>query len=271
MAATVKKKEQAAADGKGGNMSLGGHLSELKNRILVCALVFVVVFVLGITYAPDLIQLVTDLGLNCDPPYTFITTEPQEKLVQYFKIALVAGVIVVVPLALYQAWAFAKPGLKKTESFFFGISMVLGLALFVVGALFAYFVSLPFMLQFMNTLEGAEYVQQATTLASYVSFVITIFVVFGVVFEIPLITVLLSRLGIVNPKLMRSGRGIAIVLIFVVAAIITPPDVFSQCMVAVPMILLYEVSIFLSGIFYKKKVKADEDDEDDDEDEEDDD
>ena len=108
--------------------------------------------------------------------------------------------------------------------------------------------------------------QQATTLANYISFVITIFVVFGVVFEIPLVTVILSRLGIVNPKLMRSGRGIAIVLIFVMAAIITPPDVFSQCMVAGPMILLYEISIFLSGIFYKKKVTADDEEEDDEED-----
>jgi len=187
---------------------------------------------------------------------------------QYFKIAIVAAVVVTLPMILYQVWAFAKPGLKKSESFFFGLTMLMGLALFVVGVLFAYNITFPFMLNFMNTLEGAEYVNTATTLANFVGFAITIFLIFGCVFEIPLVTIVLSRMGILTPQIMRSARSVAIVLIFVLAAIITPPDVVSQCMVALPMILLYQISIFLSGIFYKKKVKADEE-EDEEEDEDD--
>ncbi|MBQ7859781.1 MAG: twin-arginine translocase subunit TatC [Faecalibacterium sp.] len=267
MATSVKKKEAAAT---GGSMSLGGHLKELRNRLFVCAALFFVVAAVGIAIAPDLLQIITRLGLNCEPPYEFITTEPQEKLMQYFKIAIVAGVVVTLPMLLYQIWAFAKPGLKKSESFFFGLTMIMGLALFVVGVLFAYNITFPFMLNFMNTLEGAEYVNTATTLANFVSFAITIFLIFGCIFEIPLVTVILSRMGILNPKIMRDIRGVAIVLIFTLAAIITPPDVVSQCMCALPMIVLYQVSIFLSGIFYKKKLEADEEDDEDEEDEEDD-
>lgn len=258
------KLKQKAPDG---SMTLTGHLKELRNRIVVCALVFLAVVVVAMMYASDLVDLVTAVGLNCDPPYNFVAISPSERLLQYFKIAIIAGAVVTVPLILYQAWAFAKPGLKKSESFFFGITLVMGLGLFCLGVLFAYKISLPFMLNFLNTLEGTEYVTLAYSLAEYMNFVTLIFLIFGCVFEIPLVTVILSRMGIANPTIMRKGRGVAIVLIFVVAAIITPPDIFSQCMVALPMILLYEVSILLSGIFYRKHQKAEEDeDEDGDED-----
>ena len=146
--------------------------------------------------------------------------------------------------------------------------MLMGLGLFVVGVLLAYFISLPFMLNFMSSLEGAEYIVNQTSIESYVNLCLTMFVVFGVVFEMPLVTVLLAKMGIANPEIMKKGRGVAIVLIFVVAAIITPPDIISQCMVAMPMILLYFFSIFLSGIFYKPHT-ADNDDDDEDEDDED--
>lgn len=256
MATSVKNKAP------GGNMTLTGHLKELRNRVVLCALVFFVVTAIGIVYASDLIDLVTALGLACDPPYTFIAISPSERLLQYFKIAVIAGAVVTVPLAMYQAWAFAKPGLKKNESRFFALTLVLGLGLFCLGVFFAYKISLPFMLNFLNSLEGTEYVTPSYTLAEYMNFVTLIFLIFGGVFEIPLVTIILSRLGILNAGLMRKGRGVAIVLIFVVAAIITPPDIFSQCMVAVPMILLYEVSILLSGIFYRKHEEAEDTDED---------
>ena len=141
---------------------------------------------------------------------------------------------------------------------------MLGLGLFVVGVLFAYFVSLPFMLNFMATLEGADYIVQTTSIASYVSFCITIFLIFGAVFEMPLVVVVLSRMGIVSPTLMKNARGIMIVLIFFVAAVITPPDIVSQTMVALPMCILYMVSTALCKIFYKKHEEAEEADEEED-------
>lgn len=245
-----------------GNMTLGGHVKELRNRIMVVALVFFAVVVYGITKAPTLVDMVTEIGRNCSVPYTFVAITPQEQLMTYFKVAIMAGVVFALPMALYQAWAFAKPGLKKSETNFFGLTLLMGLGLFCVGVAFAYNISLPFMLNFLITLEqGVTLVQSTISIAEYVNFVLTIFIIFGCVFEIPLVTVILAKLGIASPQIMKAGRGIAIVLCFVLAAIITPPDVVSQSMVAVPMILLYELSILLARIFYKKRAVEDEDEE----------
>ena len=146
--------------------------------------------------------------------------------------------------------------------------MLLGLILFCVGVLFAYKLMMPFMLRFLSTgIEGADYIQTTTSIESYVSLCLTMFIIFGCVFEMPLVTIILSKMGIANPEILKKGRGVAIVLIFFIAAVVTPPDIVSQCMVAIPMVLLYFVSIFLSGIFYKPK-EDDDDEDDEDEDEE---
>ena len=143
--------------------------------------------------------------------------------------------------------------------------VLFGLALFCVGVLFAYKLMMPFMLRFLSTgIEGAEYIQTTTSIESYVNLCLTMFIIFGCVFEMPLITIILSKMGIINPQILKQVRGVAIVVIFFIAAVVTPPDIVSQCMVAFPMVLLYFVSIFLSGIFYKPR-DTDEDDEEEEE------
>lgn len=264
MATNVKRKKKAEVMADDGNMTLTGHLKELRNRLIVCAVVFVVAVVVTLSYADRLIDLLTAMGQGF---YTFVSIAPQEKLMQYFRVSLLAAVVVTVPVALYQVYAFAKPGLKKSETFFLKLVILLGLALFVVGVMFAYKLMMPFMLQFLSTgIEGADYIQTTTSIESYVSLCLTMFIIFGCVFEMPLVTIILAKMGIANPQLMKKGRGIAIVLIFFVAAVVTPPDIVSQCMVAIPMVLLYFVSTFLSGIFYKPRSEegeeADEEDED---------
>lgn len=262
MATNVKRKKKAEVMAEDGSMTLTGHLKELRNRLIVCAVVFVVGVVVFLAYSDRLVDLIAAMGMRAN--YTFIYISPQEKLMQYFRLSILAAIILTIPVACYEVYAFAKPGLKKSESFFFGLVMVLGLGLFVLGVLFAYFISLPFMLNFMVTLDGAEYITPTISIENYLNLCLTMFVVFGVVFEMPLVTIILSRMGIANPEIMKKGRGVAIVLIFFVAAVITPPDVVSQCMVAVPMVLLYFISIFLSGIFYKPHSDDDEDNEDED-------
>ena len=215
-------------------------------------------------YADRLIDLLTAMGRDY---YEFVSIAPQEKLMQYFRVSLIAAVIVTIPVALYQVYAFAKPGLKRSESFFFRLVLLFGLALFCVGVLFAYKVTLPFMLNFLVTLEGTDYITASISIESYINLCLTMFIIFGCVFEMPLVTIILSKMGIANPEILKKGRGVAIVLIFFIAAVVTPPDIVSQCMVAIPMVLLYFVSIFLSGIFYKPK-EDDDDEDDEDEDEE---
>jgi hypothetical protein len=108
--------------------------------------------------------------------------------------------------------------------------MLLGLILFCVGVLFAYKLMMPFMLRFLSTgIEGAEYIQTTTSIESYVNLCLTMFIIFGCVFEMPLITIILSKMGIINPQLLKQVRGVAIVIIFFIAAVVTPPDIVSQC------------------------------------------
>ena len=268
MATNVKRKKKAEVMADDGSMTLTGHLKELRNRLIICAVVFVVSVVVTLMYADRLIDILTAMGQGY---YTFVSIAPQEKLMQYFRVSLLAAFVITVPVALYQIYAFAKPGLKKTETFFLKLVILLGLTLFCVGVAFAYKLMMPFMLRFLSTgIEGAEYIQTTTSIESYVNPCLTMFLIFGCVFEMPLITIILSKMGIIYPELLKKGRGIAIVLIFFIAAVVTPPDIVSQCMVAGPMVLLYFVSTFLSGIFYKPKSDDDdeEDEEDDDEDEE---
>ena len=250
MATNVKrKKKKAEVMAEDGSMTLTGHLKELRNRLIICAVVFVVGVVVSLAYADRLIDLLTAMGRDY---YEFVSIAPQEKLMQYFRVSILAGVVVTVPVAFY-----------------FKMVMLLGLILFCVGVLFAYKLMMPFMLRFLSTgIEGAEYIQTTTSIESYVNLCLTMFIIFGCVFEMPLITIILSKMGIINPQLLKQVRGVAIVIIFFIAAVVTPPDIVSQCMVAGPMVLLYFISIFLSGIFYKPKEDDDDEEDDEDEDEE---
>ena len=266
MATKFKHRKGAEEMGDDGSMTLSGHLRELRNRVVICAVIYIVAAVGFLAIADQLIDFLTAMA---DGAYNFISIDPQEKLIQYFRVALLAALVVTIPFIAYHVYAFAKPGLKKSESFFFGLVLVMGLGLFVVGVLFAYFISLPFMLNFMGTLAGADYIVQTTSIASYISFCITIFLIFGAVFEMPLVVIILARMGIVSPQLVNKARGVMIVLIFFVAAVITPPDIVSQTMVALPMCLLYVISTYLCKIFYKKPLLGGDDDEDEDEEEED--
>ena len=181
MATNVKRKKKAEVMPDDGNMTLTGHLKELRNRLIVCAVVFVAAVVVTLAYADRLIDLLTAMGQGF---YTFVSIAPQEKLMQYFRVSLLAAVVVTVPVALYQMYAFAKPGLKKSETFFLKLVILLGLALFVVGVMFAYKLMMPFMLRFLSTgIEGADYIQTTTSIESYVSLCLTMFIIFGCVFE----------------------------------------------------------------------------------------
>ena len=143
--------------------------------------------------------------------------------------------------------------------------MLLGLILFCVGVLFAYKLMMPFMLRFLSTgIEGAEYIQTTTSIESYINLCLTMFIIFGCVFEMPLITIILSKMGIINPQILSRCAAWPSWSSSSSLLWSPPPDIVSQCMVAFPMVLLYFVSIFLSGIFYKPR-DTDEDDEEEEE------
>lgn len=246
-------------------MALSGHLKELRNRIMVCVLCLVVTFVVCLTYAPQIVEFLTDMGKEYGYSYVYIA--PQELLMQYFSISLLAAVCVTFPVIVYQVWAFIRPGLKKKENLLFILAVSFGLLCFLAGVYFAYKVMLPFMLQFLIGVSVGTDISAAITVGNYIAFLLTMFVVFGLVFELPVVAVMLTQLGILKVEWMKKGTRVMIVVIFFLAAVITPPDVVSQVMVAVPMIGLYEVSILISAILmkFKKKKTASEGAEDEEE------
>ena len=238
-----KAKEPASPDG---SMSLSGHLRELRNRILICVILLVVVFGICLSFAPRLVTLLTDMGRRYDYVYVYIA--PQELFLVYMNVALVGAVVVCFPVLAYQVYAFCSPGLSGKERGYISGALIAGGLCFLVGVAFAYFISLPFMLRFLIQFTGEVDVAASISIQQYVSFLLTVFVIFGLVFELPVVSVLLTGLGLVKAEWLVKGRKVMIVIIFVLAAIITPPDIVSQIMVAVPMLGLYEISIALSRV-----------------------
>ncbi len=243
------KRNKAAEDD--GSMSLTGHLKELRNRIAVCLVVLVAGFFLCLSVAGRIVTALTDLGTVYN--YTYVYIAPQELLLVYFNLALVGGVVLTFPVLAYEAYAFCSLGLSRRERTGIVLALLAGTVFFLLGVAFARFISMPFMLRFLIGFSREVDVAASISIQQYVSFLLTVFLIFGAVFELPVISVLLTGLGVLKAEWLMKGRRVMIVAIFVLAAIITPPDIVSQIMVAIPMIGLYELSILLSRLVMKAK------------------
>ena len=250
----MKKKKTENTDG---SMSLSGHLRELRNRLLVVLAVFVVGVVVCFSSASPVVELLTGLGQQFG--YQFVYIRPQELLMVYFSISLLGAFVLSLPVTAYEVFSFCSPGLRKIEKSMMLLGMTFGTVFFVVGVLFAYFITVPFMLRFLISFSTDVAVTASISIQEYMSFLLMVFTIFGVIFELPVLSVILTALGVVKPSWLVKARRPMIVVIFFVAAIITPPDIVSQVMVAIPIIALYEFSILLSrGVYKTKKDKAEE-------------
>ena len=248
------KKKTESSDG---SMSLSGHLRELRNRILVILAVFVIGVVVCFSSASPIVELLTSLGTEFG--YQFVYIRPQELLMVYFTISLLGAFVLSLPVTAYEIFSFCSPGLKQIEKSMMLLGMIFGTVFFVIGVLFAYFITVPFMLRFLISFSSDVAVSASISIQEYMSFLLMVFTIFGVIFELPVLSVILTTLGVVKPSWLVKARRPMIVAIFFVAAIITPPDIVSQIMVAIPIIALYEFSILLSRLVYKaKRKKAEE-------------
>ena len=256
----LKKTHKAAAPSADeGVMSLSGHLKELRNRLAVVLVLLVAAFLFCLSNAQQLVELFTRMGSQYG--YQFVYISPQELLMQYFSISLTFALVVCVPVIAWQVWRFVQPGLKKHENRAFALSLIFGMVFFCVGVAFAYKVSVPFILYFLIHVGDGSEISAAISVQSYISVLQTVFLVFGIVFELPVISVMLTWLGLIRSAWLKAARKPAIVLIFLVSAIITPPDIVSQVMVALPMIALFQLGIWLSALCEKsKKRKASQED-----------
>ena len=229
------------------------HLEELRKRLVVCAIGVGAGFVIAYIFAERLFQLlVAPLKSVMPEGDQLIFTNLPEMFFAYIKVAFIAGIMAAAPLIFYQLWMFIAPGLYRKEKKMAIPFVISSTILFVGGALFGYFVVFPFGFKFFIGFSN-EYVKALPSVKQYFSFSMKLLFAFGVVFELPVIIFFLSKMGIVTPQFLSQKRKYAILLTFALAAILTPPDVITQCMMAGPLIVLYEIGILVSRIAQKKK------------------
>lgn len=190
-------------------------------------------------------------------PHSLVFISPQEPFVITLKIALFGGIIIALPMIIYQAWQFVSLALKEKEKRYLLFYGPFSLLLFLSGASFAYFVAIPVGLRFLLSFGGSS-LEPMISISKYLSFITVTILTFGIVFELPLVSLFLVRIGIISPQFLAKNRKVAIIAIFVLAAILTPSiDAFTQILLAVPLVILYEVSIWLAkwSLFREAKEK----------------
>jgi sec-independent protein translocase protein TatC len=234
------------------------HLEELRKRLIACAIAMGIGFVIAYIFSERLFQLLI-APLNAVMPEgdQLIFTNLPEMFLTYIKVAFLAGVLLAAPLIFYELWMFAAPGLYQKEKKFLIPFVVSSTVLFVGGSLFGYSVVFPFGFKFFMGFSN-EYVKALPSVKQYFSFSTKLLFAFGVVFELPVVIYFLAKMGLVTPALLKKKRKYAILLTFVIAAILTPPDVITQCMMAGPLIILYEIGILVARFAQKKRGKEDE-------------
>ncbi len=239
-------------------MTIAGHLGELRRRVFLSAVTFVAASVICFVF----IQRFVDAALTLSTGFDFVYLSPSELLTSYMKLALVLGLVFSSPVILWQIWAFVQPGLTDREASSARAAVIAGFVFFLLGVAFCYGLILPLTLRFLYDFNGSRDIAANISFNSYMSFILGMLVAFGAVFEMPVLSFLLARLGFLRPEWLAKGRKYAVLLIFVVAAIITPPDVLSQLMTAVPMLGLYELSVLVARAAYRQRETQDDDAED---------
>jgi sec-independent protein translocase protein TatC len=240
-------------DDPGAEQPFISHLIELRDRLIRIAIGVFLAFLVLFPFANQLyVYVASPLMAQLPEGSTMIATQVASPFLTPFKLALVAAVFLSMPYSLYQIWAFVAPGLYQQEKRLAVPLLVSSIALFYLGMLFAYFVVFPLVFAFMagTTPEG---VAMMTDITAYLDFVLALFFAFGVAFEMPIATILLVATGMTTPESLASKRPYVIVGVFVVGMLLTPPDVISQTLLAVPMWLLFELGVLFSRILLRER------------------
>lgn len=228
------------------------HLEELRKRLIIIAIAIGIGFSISFYYAEDILLI-----LKRPFPVQLQVLAPTEAFMTTFKVSFFAGVFLAMPVILHQIWKFVVPGLREHErenTVRFVISATL---LFFTGAGFCYFVILPFGLKFLTSYASRAVDITVYRLQDYVSFVTKMMLAFGAIFELPIVILFLAKIGVVTPEYLGANRKYALLIIFIVAAILTPtPDIFNQALMAGPLMILYEVSILAARVAAKRARKA---------------
>jgi len=238
-------------------MSLTDHLVELRKRLVRCVIILFIGFGACYYYKDFIFDIVTRPLVHVLPKNSYlIYTGLTEAFFVYMKLAFFASLIITCPFIIYQIWKFISPALHSTEKKYVLPFVLFSTLLFISGVLFGYFIALPPAFEFFVSFNN-RYLQSMISFSDYISLFVTFLLGFGLSFELPVFMFFLAKLGIVNSQMLSKQRKYAILVIFIVAAILTPsPDALSQILMAIPLMFLYEVSIFITKFAGKKKIDS---------------
>lgn len=235
------------------NYTLFDHLIELRGRLLKAIVSVLVVFCCLAYFAQDIYQYLAEPLLQTMPEGTnMIATDVASPFFAPFKLTIVLSIFIAIPFILYQVWAFVAPGLYRNEKRMIAPLMFGSTLLFYSGVAFAYFVVFPLAFAFFTSV-APEGVTIATDISSYLDFVLKLFFAFGAAFEIPIAIVLMVWTGMSTIESLKAKRPYIVVGAFVVGMLLTPPDIISQTLLAIPMLLLFEVGLLVASIYQKEE------------------
>ena len=229
------------------NESISSHLLELRSRLIRVIICLGVLFIAGITYASEIYGFVASPLLSIIPEgSSSMATEVTSPFMAPIKLVLFAALLVTMPYLFYEVWMFMSPGLYKNEKSFVMPLMATTVILFTTGIAFAYFIVCPIIFKFFIA-SAPNSIQVMTDISQYLNFIIKLVFAFGVAFEIPIATFLLIKSSIVKKESLIKSRPYLIILFFVIGMLLTPPDIFSQLFLALPMWILFELGLLLSS------------------------
>jgi sec-independent protein translocase protein TatC len=228
------------------------HLVELRDRLIRASVAIIIAF-LGLVYwAPDIFKLLArPLMMNLPSDGKLIVTDVTGSFFVPVKVTMLVAFVIALPYVLYQIWAFVAPGLYQSEKKLVVPLVGTSYTLFLCGMAFAYFVVFPTIFRVMAHYNAPLGAEMNTDVDNYLSFVLTMFLAFGVTFEVPIFVILLVRMGLVTVSKLKEIRPYVVVGAFVVSAVVTPPDVFSQLILALPLIILYEAGVIAARLFVR--------------------
>lgn len=248
---TDNNHEEELAEG-----TLLSHLIELRSRLLIIAVAVLVAFIILLPFSRDIFTLVSEPLREVLPGNAMIATAVASPLLTPFKLTFFAALFLVMPVVLFQVWNFIAPGLYKNEKRFAIPLLATSIILFYLGIAFAYFVVFPLIFGFFTSI-APEGVEVQTDITQFLDFITTIVFAFGIAFEVPVATVLIVWAGLTNIEKLAKARPYVFLMAFIAGMFLTPPDVISQSLLAVPVYLLYELGIIMSKVFVSKKSETD--------------
>ncbi|MCL4536144.1 MAG: twin-arginine translocase subunit TatC [Nitrospirae bacterium] len=252
-------------------MPLTEHLGELRKRIVVSLVAVLAAFMVAFNYSEEIFKFIMfplryNLDFSVKNMYVHFVQQdklqstklvflaPAEAFWMNIKVSFVAGLMLSLPVLFHQLWKFISPGLLQKEKKYVFPFIFSATGLFLFGAAFCFFIVLPFAMGFLLTYKVGDFLMPMLSVGQYVDFCLKFILAFGAVFELPIFIIFLTKMGIVTPKTLARNRKYAVLIAFILAAFLTPtPDAFNQMLMALPIILLYEIGIWISPLFVKKK------------------